>query len=266
MGSDAIVVTPDITERNNLIEPEHNGSGSTTTSVAASGDPQIDGLLYGWRWSGPISYSDPDSPLDYQSGYFHDADGDSISVQNEGFSGFTGAQRVAAHFALSNVAITQPIGSIGFSVEGFTNLDTTYAGSGSGTGTIRLANSTDAGTASAFLPHGSAYGGDAWFGPSGDSPTAGNYDWHTILHEVGHSLGLKHGQEAGGPGNTALPSNVDSLEYSVMTYRTYVGDSTSGYDYAGWNAPQIFMMLDIAALQHMYGADFSTNSGNTVYS
>ena len=41
----------------------------------------------------------------------------------------------------------QPAGGLGFSVEGFTNLYVNYAGSGSGTGTIRLANTSDPGTA-----------------------------------------------------------------------------------------------------------------------
>ena len=63
-----------------------------------------------------------------------------------------------------------------------------------------------------------------------------------------------------------MPANVDSVEFTVMTYRTYIGDDLNGYNYEQWGAPQTYMMLDIAALQHMYGADFTTNSGNTVYS
>ncbi|MBB4438512.1 Ca2+-binding RTX toxin-like protein [Rhizobium esperanzae] len=50
-----------------------------------------------------------------------------------------------------------------------------------------------------------------------------------------------------------------------MTYHTYAGDSLSGYKYEHDGAPQTFMMLDIAALQEMYGADYTTNSDNTVY-
>jgi serralysin len=32
-----------------------------------------------------------------------------------------------------------------------------------------------------------------------------------------------------------------------------------------WSFAQTFMMVDIAALQHLYGADFTTNGGNTTY-
>ena len=50
-----------------------------------------------------------------------------------------------------------------------------------------------------------------------------------------------------------------------MTYHSYIGDTGGAYTYEEYGAPQTFMISDIAALQHMYGADYSTNSGNTVY-
>ncbi|MFE0756741.1 M10 family metallopeptidase C-terminal domain-containing protein [Inquilinus sp. NPDC058860] len=236
-------------------KPEENGSGDTTAAVAASGNQQIDGLLSGVRWSdGFITYSDPDAVSDYQAGH------------PEAFSGFaqmTAQQMIAVHFALNADIFTQPSGAFGFAVEGFTNLSISYAGSGSGLGTIRVVNTTNPSTAYAYYPANQVYGGDAFFGPSGDLPTAGNYDWHTVIHELGHALGLKHGHETNVFG--ALPADRDSLEYSVMTYRTFIGDDSSGYNYETWGAPQTFMMLDIAALQYMYGADFTTNSGNTTY-
>jgi serralysin len=237
--------------------PVENGSGDATAAVAASGNQDIDGILSGVRWAdGFITYSDPNSTADYGGGYPSPA-------SLNGFSQVSAQQMVAVHFGLNSAIFTQPIGAAGFGVEGFTNLTIDYAGSGSGAGTIRVANSSDPGTAYAFYPHPSAVGGDAFFGPSGDFPDAGDYDWHTVLHELGHSLGLKHGHETDVFG--ALPSDVDSLEFSIMTYRTYIGQPISGYSYEAFGAPQTFMMLDIAALQYMYGADFTTNSGNTVY-
>ena len=88
-------------------------------------------------------------------------------------------------------------------------------------------------------------------------PDAGNYAWRTILHEIGHALGLKHGHEKA---RRPAAGHVDSMEYSVMTYRSYVGGAVTGYNQRAWGTPQTYMMFDIAALQHMYGADYTTNA------
>ena len=37
---------------------------ATPTTVAATGDQDIDGLLYGRKWSGTVTYSFPDSTSD----------------------------------------------------------------------------------------------------------------------------------------------------------------------------------------------------------
>ena len=104
-------------------EAPHNGTGDPVAGVAASGNQIIDGLLIGGEWSdGFISYSDPDSPADYGTGYFSDQDRDGFSAQNEGFSQFRAQQLRAVHFALNADIFTQPAGASGFAVEGFTNL------------------------------------------------------------------------------------------------------------------------------------------------
>ncbi|MCA0919823.1 M10 family metallopeptidase [Pseudooceanicola nanhaiensis] len=242
--------------------PLYNGNSATTNSVSASGDQSIDALLSGVKWAGSITYSAPDAAADYQGGYFSDQDGDGTSAQFEGFSQLTAQQLETLHFALNAAVYTQTSGV--FSIEALTGIDITYAGAGTGNATIRVANSSDPSTAYAFYPSTSIYGGDSFMGPSGDLPDAGDYDWFTILHEMGHSLGLKHGHETGTYG--ALPTNEDSLEWSIMTYRTYIGGHTNFVTFGATSAPQTYMRNDIAALQYMYGADFSTNSGNTVYS
>ena len=249
-------------------EPVLNASGDPVTPAVRSGNPNIDGSLIGSMWAdGFISYSDPDAPGDYQPGYYSDLNANSVSVQNEAFGQLSSQQLAAAHFALSEAIYTQAPGAAGFSVEGFTNLNIDYAGSGVSAATIRLANSSDPRTSYAFYPSTFVTGGDVWFGTSARTPVAGNYSWFTTLHEIGHALGLKHGHEDFTPsGNGPLPTDVNSLEFSLMTYSNYIGQTQLGAaTFEFWGAPQTFMMLDVAALQYMYGADYTTNSTDTVY-
>ena len=208
------------------------------TTVGSSGDDDIDGVLSGYRWaSSALTYSFTTSAAQY--GY---------SVP--GFQALNGAQEAAVEAAFANYAAIAKLN--------FTEVS-------GGAGTLRFAEADDPVTAYAYYPHGSEIGGDAFFNHV-DYNTAdkGTYSYLTFLHEIGHTLGLDHGQDAQG-GLAALPANHDSLEYSVMTYRSFVGADLNGYTAAEGSYPVTLMLADVAALQYMYGANYETNAGNTVY-
>ncbi|TWB59174.1 M10 family metallopeptidase C-terminal domain-containing protein [Bradyrhizobium sacchari] len=223
---------------------------ATSVSVSATNNAEIDGLLSGYKWTGTISYSFPDSPSDYANPYT----GGSSEPTKSGF---------ASAPTQMQAAITYAIGLI----LGYTNATIQYNGTGSGD--IMIAQSPSANpTSYAYYPGNYASGGDIWFGTQYDYSQAklGNYYFATALHELGHALGLKHSQEAGGPANVAVPSAHDDSEYTVMSYRSYVGASTtSGYTNEAFGFSQTYMANDILALQTMYGADYTTQSSNTVY-
>jgi serralysin len=132
-------------------------------------------------------------------------------------------------------------------------------------GDLRFALSDYPYTAWAYYPSTNPAGGDAWFNKSSgwySSPGKGNYAYMTFLHEAGHcACGLDHAHEG-----RAVPYEHDSMEYTVMSYRSYVGaDVNSGYTNETYGYAQSLMMYDIAATQYMYGANFNTQSGNTTY-
>ncbi|WEX74247.1 M10 family metallopeptidase C-terminal domain-containing protein [Sinorhizobium numidicum] len=235
-----------------------SGTGKSTQFLAATGNSLIDGVLSGSAWNGTIYYAFPTLGSSYSYS----------GEKNSGFTDISTAQKNTALFAME-----QSFGSAandGFSVEGFTNAS--FALGSATSATIRFAQSKVPKTAYAYMPGTYAQAGDIWFGTAYAGtvddyrkPVAGNYAWHTLLHELGHALGLKHGHEAEGAFGP-LPTQYDSIEYSIMTYRGFVGaGDDGGYGYEQYGAPQTFMMADIAGLQEMYGADFTTNSGNTVY-
>ena len=83
-----------------------------------------------------------------------------------------------------------------------------------------------------------------------DNLDAGEYGYGTVIHEVGHALGLKHTHES------EVTEHRDNLLYSAMTY-----DSTAW----GEVFHKGFMLYDIYALQQLYGANMSYRTGNDVY-
>ena len=233
-------------------------------NVTASGVAAVDALLSGYAWDlTAISYSFPDSPSDYPVGYSSD------NEPNTGFLPLNINYSQAVRYVLEG-ASGVPGGSsfIYGAVESFTNINFTETDPAGAI--INVAFSTAPNVAWGYYPWWDEAGGDIWFNPeymlARDLPQAGNYAWLTVIHELGHALGLKHGHETGGVTGLAVPFDMDSLEYTVMTYRSHVGAFTGGgYTNENWGYPQTWMMLDIAALQHMYGADFTVNSTNTTY-
>jgi len=94
-----------------------------------------------------------------------------------------------------------------------------------------------------------------------------------ILHEIGHSLGLKHPHNASTgnpllwPGvTTASDLGTNSLNQDLYTLMSYnfqvVPDGSGGNTLYTMATP---MAYDVAAIQLLYGANTTFNSGDTTY-
>ena len=85
----------------------------------------------------------------------------------------------------------------------------------------------------------------------------------TMMHEIGHAIGLAHpGDYNAGSGNPIVPAYYeDSRQYSIMSY---LPETDTGARWDGLE-PSTPMLHDIAAIQRLYGATLSARTGNTIY-
>ncbi|MFC0010480.1 M10 family metallopeptidase, partial [Devosia nitrariae] len=215
-------------------------------SASLTGNAYVDGLIGDTKWAvNNFSYSFPTSGTYYGSGYGN-------GEPTNGFEALNGNQQAAARSAFAMFAAVANLT--------FTEITETSSRHAD----LRLAESNTPSTAWAYMPSTNAEGGDAWFNNSSgyyDAPKKGNYAFTSFIHELGHTLGLEHPHH----GSSIMPADRDSMEYTVMSYKSYIGADEDTFVNEEWGYAQSLMMYDIAALQHLYGANFSTNSGNTIY-
>lgn len=247
-------------------------SGSTF-SVFSATNSSLDALLQGLKWgeknltgSLTLSYSFPTDgsywSTDSGSGY---GPSDGSREPWNGFGAFRSLEQQQVRNVLNMIST-------------FTNLKfSEVAESASQVGDIRFgfSSSVSAGAAAhAYSPGGSynpstsqgtayAYAGDVWVNSDeywGFQPSLGSYDYMTLIHEIGHALGLKHAFEIEGAFE-AISTDRDSYDFTVMSYSAIAGSQNSAMSYY----PTTLMAYDVAALQYLYGKNTTYNSGNTTY-
>ncbi len=91
----------------------------------------------------------------------------------------------------------------------------------------------------AYEPEAVIYLDNAQYGAENGDLTPGGAGYETLLHELGHMLGLKHPFE----GSVTLPDATDNTYYTLMSY------SYGGGPYASYGE------YDLAALKWLYGGD-----------
>ncbi len=227
------------------------------------------GLRYatGERWaSGSLSYSIPNvgtnvwSPASYAS---------NEEPYNASFGVLNGEQRAAFVNAIA-------------AWERVINLDLfEVPDNASSQGQIRVAftntsdYSDDDPAAYAYRPPlaGGAiagFHGDIWIDDDykNDPAVAGDFLYETFLHELGHALGLKHPFDG-----ASLPAEFENTRYTVMSYTDFLDSGMRQFNLDGGTLlattvsvqPSTPMLLDIIALQGVYGPATGVDTGSTTY-
>lgn len=231
-----------------------------TETHEGTGNNDVDALFSGYKFSADagsslttLTYSFPTAGSVFSTDEFRGY-GETDTEPYTGLAGVSSNVQSLFKFATENL-------------EQFSNfVGQEVSDAGESAGTIRLAwtsfkeGDEDDTVAWAYLPGNHYVAGDIWL--QSDIADEDEVDFgHTLFHELGHALGLKHSfeEENGFP---ALDSSLEGVDYTVMSYSV-----SARFSNATWADlwPQTYMYLDIKALQELYGTDMVTTGGSDTY-
>jgi len=232
-------------------------STQTKTVIAnpISGDYRIDVLLEdaSYRWNNPNPLQ---SSVTVTYSFMKAAPTYAEAEDKKGFTPFNDAQKAATVKILDQIS------------QNFNITFREVTDSAASYGQIRLGNNQQGDTSSgyAFLPDGETgdQAGDLYLNNQDPdnlvNVVPGTYAYATLVHEIGHTLGLKHpGNYNAGETASTVPGN-----YLVKTEDTIANTIMSYVDVTQLQQRDFFGRYDFLALQYLYGSR-AINTGNNTY-
>ena len=251
------------------------GNGAIMTTTLSLNATEAGGQItrQNLSWSAPLGTAA--APVTY--GFLDKAPPATYGFEVGSFSRVNDAERAAVFATLAEWAAVANITFQAVDPKAFT-----------GSATMLFANfnqkiddaGEDAGAAHAYAPitkdrSFASREGDVWFNLSAspyDDIYRGSNDYQTVLHEIGHAIGLAHPGDYNA-GDTKEPSTYenraeyieDSLQYTVMSYfaaaKTGANHTFKDFTYESVTP----LRDDIVALQRLYGANMNTRTEDTTY-
>jgi len=264
-------------------------TGEDTSLVALTGIELTDALLVGSKWGAEpagngasLTFSFPDSVAAFDTSPNVPGNYNPNEVTQSGFApylqGFSPFSAEAQEAAREVLQAWANVANLVFTEVAADSVDA---------GVLRFANSAPPGLGAttygvSSFPQDFAGAGDTWMNSGFVFPegwAAGTQNFLTLLHEVGHALGLKHPHDAGMGGNPGWPADAVVLPFTgtdtlttqstqtmVMAYNDIPGlASIGGLSVQSDFAPTTPMRYDIAAMQYLYGPNTTYNADDTVY-
>lgn len=230
---------------------------SQKTTVIAnpiSGDYRIDVLLdsadFRWNYGAALG-----TTANVTYSFMSVAPAYADSEDAVGFFAFNDAQKTAVRSILTQIS------------EYFNINFTEVSDSASSYGQIRFGNNSQGNVSSGYAympdPADGELGGDLFI--NGDDETnleqiePGTDAWDTLVHEIGHTLGLKHpgdynaGEQASGEAGNYLAASEDTERNTVMSYNS-----------VSHMLREFYGKYDFLALDYLYGMR-SVNTGDSTY-